>query len=55
MTFVTFNSYKVSSKNTCGYSLPFSSKTHLIAIVIKVNFSDLFNGKSSSELDSIFT
>ena len=51
IAFYRFNSYRVSSKNTCGYSLPSSSETHLLVIAIKVNFSDLFNDKSSSKLN----
>ena len=49
-----YNSCKVSSKKTCRYTLPPSSRTDMIIMVIAWNFSGLFNDKSSSELSLIF-
>ena len=51
---IFYKLYKVSSKNTCGYSLFSSLITHLIVTVILKKFKGLFSGKLSSELNLIF-
>ena len=48
------NSYKHSSKNTCGYYLPSSSKTIQATNAKLWSFSVLFKGKLSCELNLIF-